>query len=93
MPDPTSNAPSRESTRGRNKPATVSLVLGIVGVVVYPIVLAGIGAIIFSVVGLNRANLMSQFGYAPVGKKEAIGGLALGLLGILEAVVLKNYLF
>ena len=32
MPDRTPSAPNRDSTRGRNRPATISLVLGVVGV-------------------------------------------------------------
>lgn len=83
----------RDQTTGRNKAATVGLVLGIVAVVVNPILLVGIGAIVVSAFGWNRAALMSQFGYAPVGRGRATWGLILGLVGIVESIVLKGSLF
>lgn len=93
---PDSNAPgarSSDQAPGRNKPATVGLVLGIVCMVVNPILLVGVGAIIFSTVGLNRATLMGQFGYAPVGKSAAVWGLVLGLLGIIVSIQFKGSLY
>jgi hypothetical protein len=90
---PAAVAPAREETRGRNTAATVGFVLGIVSVVVNPVLLVGIGAIGFSAFGFNRASLMSQFGYAPIGKRKAILGMILGLVGILESVMYKGSLF
>ncbi|RYV50116.1 hypothetical protein [Pengzhenrongella frigida] len=102
VPEPGRSAPdrpaasgdcAREETTGRNTAATVGLVLGLVSVVVNPILLVGIAAIGFSAFGYNRASLMSQFGYAPIGKRKAVLGMILGLLGIIESVVFKGSLF
>jgi len=94
MPDaPKPNASNGDQARGRNRPATVGLVLGIVALVVNPVLLVGAAAIIVSGVGLNRANLMSQFGYAPIGKRRAIAGVVLGLLGIVASMALKSSRF
>ena len=93
MPDARTSDSSSGGTRGRNTPATVGLVLGIVAMVVNPVLLVGAGAIVVSGVGLNRANLMSQFGYAPIGKQRAIWGVALGLLAIFASVAFKSSRF
>lgn len=85
--------PVPEETPGRNTAATVGLVLGVVSLVVNPVLLMGIGAVGVSAFGFNRAALMGQFGYAPIGKRKAVLGVLLGLLGILESVVFKGSLF
>ncbi|HEY5514821.1 MAG TPA: hypothetical protein VIK12_01275 [Pengzhenrongella sp.] len=92
VPEPNPDS-STERTTGRNRPATVGLILGIVCLAVNPVLLVGFGAIIVSAVGLNRASLMGQFGYAQVGKRAALAGIVLGLLGIIESVVLKDSRF
>ena len=78
---------------GRNTAATVGFALGIVSVVVNPVLLVGIGAIAVSAFGFNRASLMSQFGYAPIGQRKAILGMILGLLGIIASVAFKGSLY
>ena len=90
---PSQEQSSREETRGRNTAATVGFVLGIVSLVVNPVLLVGIGAIGASAFGFNRASLMSQFGYAPIGQRKAILGMILGLLGIIASVAFKGSLY
>ena len=79
----------RDEPKVPSPAATTGLVLGIVSVVLNPFLLVAIGAIIASMMGLNRASLMAQHGYAPVGKGKAIGGLVLGLVGLLVSFTIK----
>ena len=76
-----------------NRPAKAGLLLGIVSVIVNPVLLVGLGAIVASAIGLNRAMLMSQHGYSAVGRTNAALGLILGLLGTVGSVVFKGSLF
>ena len=85
--------PARDEAPGRNQLASVGLILGIVSVVVNPLLLAGLAAIGVSAVGFNRASLMTQFGYAPIGRGKAILGMILGLLGIIASVAFKGSLY
>jgi hypothetical protein len=85
--------PSDRDTAGRNTAATAGFVLGLVSVVVNPVLLVGIGAIGVSAFAFNRASLMSQFGYAPIGRGKAILGVILGLAGIVVSVVFKGSLY
>lgn len=86
-------AAAHDETAGRNPAATVGLLLGIVAVVVNPVLLVGLGAVAVSAFAYHRASLMSQFGYAPVGRRKAVLGVALGLLGTLGSIAFKGSLF
>ncbi|MGV8966917.1 MAG: hypothetical protein ACOH2F_11620 [Cellulomonas sp.] len=83
----------RNESPGSNKLASVGLVLGIVSVIVNPLLLVGLAAIGVSAAGVNRASLMSQFGYAPIGRGKAILGAILGLVGIIASVAFKGSLY
>lgn len=84
---------ARDESPGRNQFASAGLILGIVSVVVNPLLLAGLVAIGVSAVGFNRASLMSQVGYSPIGRGKAILGMILGLLGIIASVAFKGSLY
>ncbi|MDM8084414.1 hypothetical protein QUV83_06530 [Cellulomonas cellasea] len=77
----------------RNPRARAGLLLGAVSVVVNPVLLVSIAALIVSGLGLQRAGQMTQFGYAPVGRKQALGGLVLGTAGLIASITLKGGLF
>jgi hypothetical protein len=77
----------------KNTPATVGLVLGIVALVVNSFAVASLAALVFSVLGLNRAGQLVQAGYGPVGRTKAIWGIVLSLLGGAGTVLFKGLLF
>ncbi|MCC2307645.1 hypothetical protein [Cellulomonas chengniuliangii] len=74
----------------RNPRARAGLILGAVSILVNPVLLCSIAAIVVSGLGLQRAGQMTQFGYAPVGRKQAIGGLVLGAVGLIASITLKG---
>lgn len=74
----------------RNPRARAGLILGAVSVLVNPVLLCSIAAIVVSGLGLQRAGQMTQFGYAPVGRTQAMGGLALGAVGLIASITLKG---
>jgi hypothetical protein len=77
----------------RNGHATAGLVLGIVSMVGNPLAVVSVIGLVLSFVGLSRANRLGQHGYAPVGRKRAIWGLALSGLALLLTGTLKAFLF
>ncbi len=83
----------RDGSPRRNQFASIGLILGVVSIIVNPVLVIGIAAIGVSAVGFNRASLMSQFGFAPIGRGKAILGMILGLLGIIASVAFKNSLY
>lgn len=91
LPSPRDGA--RDESPRRNQLASIGLILGIVSVVVNPLLLVGIAAIGVSAVGFHRASLMSQFGFAPIGRGKAILGMILGTLGTIASVAVKGSLY
>ncbi len=77
----------------RNPRARAGLMLGAVSVLVNPVLLVSIAALVVSGLGLQRAGQMTRFGYAPVGRRQAIGGLVLGAVGLIASIALKGGLF
>lgn len=68
---------------GKNTPATLSLVFGIVSVVLNPLLLVGIAAFILGIIGIRRSG-RSPF----VGKGKAIAGLILSVPGFVVGIII-----
>ncbi len=77
----------------KNTPATAGLTLGIIAMFLDPFAIPALLGIIFSGIGLNRANTLSQHGYGPVGRTKAVWGLVLSILGMLGTLLFKALLF
>lgn len=75
-----------------NRHATVGLTLGVVALLVNSFLLVSLAALVFSVLGLNRAGQLVTAGYAPVGRRRAVVGLLLSLLGGASTVLFKALL-
>jgi 1,4-dihydroxy-2-naphthoate octaprenyltransferase len=75
----------------KNTVATVGLAIGAVGVglafVWGPWV--SLVAVICSVAALPQAQTLASHGYAPVGRARAIGGVALGVLGVVVTIAVR----
>ena len=76
-----------------NTPATVGLVLGAFAMLVNSFLLASLAGVVLSFIGLRRAGQLSDAGYAPVGRRRALAGLVLWLLGGAGTVLFKGLLF
>ncbi|QTE29749.1 DUF2510 domain-containing protein [Pengzhenrongella sicca] len=76
-----------------NRPARAAFLLGIAALVVNPFLLTGIAGVVAACIGLQRASLMGQHGFAPVGRLQAVVGLCLAVLGTVVSVAFKNSMF
>lgn len=92
LPDRQDEAPSRLGAPLvlRNPRATAGLALGIASLIVNPVLVTSIVGIVFSGLGLSRAARMTEVGYAPVGRTQAMWGLGLSILGLVSSLALKS---
>lgn len=77
----------------KNTPSTAGLTLGIISMFIDPFAIPALLGIIFSAIGLNRANRLSQHGYGAVGRAKSVWGLVLSILGLLGTLLFKALLF
>jgi hypothetical protein len=70
----------------RNTPATAGLAFGVLSFVIP--VLGGALGLVFSVLGLSRANHLDKDGEGPIGRGKAIAGLVLSIIGTVTSVAL-----
>ena len=81
--------PKGDLAAGKNAAAKNGFVLGIIAMIVNPLLLVGIGAIVFSWIGLSRASRWESEGHQPFGKRKAIWGLVLGSVATAFTVFIK----
>jgi uncharacterized protein DUF4190 len=70
------------ATTGRSAKAIASLVLGVIGLVVVPIVFSTL-AIVLGLVALRETAIHPELG----GRNLALGGLVLGIVGLVAGIV------
>jgi hypothetical protein len=77
----TRSAKDRELRRN-NSMAYTGLVLALVGFLFNPLAIPSILGIVFSSIGLAKANELEGSGYRVIGRGTAIAGLIVGLAGL-----------
>lgn len=85
--------PARDLAAKKNTPATTGFILALASLLVNPVLLVGIGGLIWGIVGLSRANKWAAQGYPPIGKKRAIWAIVVGSIGTVLSIALKGFLF
>jgi hypothetical protein len=85
--------PVADRNAGVNTAARNALVFGIICMIINPLLLPSIGAIIWGIVGISRANQWVTEGHPPTGKGKAIWGLVLGSIGLLFSLLVKGLFF
>ncbi|NMO53674.1 DUF2510 domain-containing protein [Actinoplanes sp. TBRC 11911] len=78
---------------GKNMPARNALILGIISLIINPLCLPAIGAIVYGILGIKRAGVLTEAGFGSAGKGKAITGLVLGSVGLVATVILKGFFF
>jgi hypothetical protein len=75
----------------KNTVATLGLLIGVVGAALAFVLgpWVSLAAVICSAAALPRAQTLASHGYAPVGRARAIGGVALGVIGVVIAVAVS----
>lgn len=69
-----------DADAGTNTAALQGLIVGIISLVFNPFALIGVGAIIWSVVGIRRSNAFQVRGGPAVGRTLSVWGLVLGVV-------------
>lgn len=67
--------------------------MGVLGLLINPVLIVGVGAIVFGSLGLGRANRWARSGLQPIGRTQAAWGLALGIIDTVGSIALKGALF
>lgn len=77
----------------RNAFAVAAFWVGIGSLVVNTFALVSIAAIVFGIMGVRRANVFARRGDQPLGRKLAVWGIVIALVGMLGTLLLKGLLF
>lgn len=83
----------RDLSASKNTAATTGLILALIALIVNPVLLPGIGGLVWGIVGLVRANKWAEQGHPPIGKTKAIWAIVLASLATLGSMALKGFLF
>lgn len=85
--------PARDLAAQKNTAATTGLILAIISLFVNPLMLVGIGGLVWGIVGLSRASKWAEQGYEAIGKNKAIWAIVVSSVGTVLTIALKGLLF